>query len=97
MGGNFAHTSSYLQGRALSSPITFESTLVRPLHERCDASQLAGGGFNPAWCGEKDLDLLERYGLRRMLTDAPLSPALAEVHFDILFLWVDVATNTLIT
>jgi hypothetical protein len=39
------------------------------------ASQMAEGGFNVVWCGEKDLDLVDRHGLRAQLTDGLLSPA----------------------
>ncbi len=39
------------------------------------ATQMAKGGFNLVWCGEKDLDLVHRHGLRAQLTDGLLSPA----------------------
>jgi hypothetical protein len=39
------------------------------------AKQMAEGGFNLVWCGEKDLDLVHRHGLRAQLTDGLLSPA----------------------
>src|SRR4051812_35110821 len=39
------------------------------------ARQMKEGGFNVVWCGEKDLDLLEKHGLRGMLQDALLAPA----------------------
>jgi hypothetical protein len=39
------------------------------------ARQMAEGGFNVVWCGEKDLDLVHRHGLRGMLHDGLLSPA----------------------
>ena len=39
------------------------------------ATQLAEGGWNVVWCGEKDLDLVRRHGLRGQLTDALLTPA----------------------
>jgi hypothetical protein len=39
------------------------------------ATQMAEGGFNLVWCGEKDLDLVHRHGLRAQLTDALLTPA----------------------
>src|SRR6476659_5541810 len=37
--------------------------------------QMKEGGFNVVWCGEKDLDLLQKHGLRGMLQDALLAPA----------------------
>ena len=39
------------------------------------AQQMADGGFNVVWCGEKDLDLVRRHGLRGQLQDGLLSPA----------------------
>ncbi len=39
------------------------------------ATQMADGGFNVVWCHEKDLDLLQKHGLRGMLHDALLAPA----------------------
>lgn len=42
------------------------------------ARQMADGGFNLVWCGEKDLDLVHRHGLRAKLTDGLLSPATLE-------------------
>jgi hypothetical protein len=42
------------------------------------AAQMAEGGFNLVWCGEKDLDVAQRHGLRGQLTDGLLSPAALE-------------------
>jgi hypothetical protein len=42
------------------------------------ASQMSDGGFNLVWCGEKELDIAQRHGLRVLLTDALLSPATLE-------------------
>lgn len=39
------------------------------------ARQMAEGGFNLVWCGEKELEVLARNGLRALLTDGLLSPA----------------------
>lgn len=39
------------------------------------AKQMADGGFNVVWCGEKDLNLLQKHGLRGMMHDGLLSPA----------------------
>jgi hypothetical protein len=39
------------------------------------ARQMSEGGFNLVWCGEKELDVPARHGLRALLTDALLSPA----------------------
>jgi hypothetical protein len=39
------------------------------------ARQMAEGGWNVVWCGEKDLDLVHRHGLRAQLNDGLLSPA----------------------
>jgi hypothetical protein len=39
------------------------------------AAQMAEGGFNLVWCGEKDLDLVRRHGLRAQLQDSLLAPA----------------------
>jgi len=39
------------------------------------ATQMAEGGFNLVWCGEKELDVAQRHGLRGQLTDGLLSPA----------------------
>src|SRR5437763_3037306 len=36
--------------------------------------QMKEGGFNVVWCGEKDLDLLQKHGMRGMLQDALLAP-----------------------
>jgi hypothetical protein len=37
------------------------------------AKQLAGGGWSLVWCKEKDLDLVQRHGLRGMVTADLLS------------------------
>lgn len=42
------------------------------------ARQMAEGGFNVVWCGEQDLDLVQRHALRGMLRDGLLSPASLE-------------------
>jgi hypothetical protein len=42
------------------------------------ASQMADGGWNLVWCGEKDLDLVHRHGLRAQLQDPLLAPASLE-------------------
>jgi len=39
------------------------------------ARQMAEGGWNLVWCGEKDLDLVHRHGLRAQLNDGLISPA----------------------
>jgi len=39
------------------------------------AEQMAAGGWNLVWCGEKDLDLIERHGLRGQLGDPLISAA----------------------
>ena len=36
---------------------------------------MSDGGFNLVWCGEKELDVPARHGLRALLTDALLSPS----------------------
>ena len=42
------------------------------------AVQLAEGGWNLVWCSEKELDVVERHGLRGLLTDPLLTPAALE-------------------
>jgi hypothetical protein len=42
------------------------------------ARQMAQGGWNLVWCGEKDLDVLHRHGLRGQLQDSLLTPASLE-------------------
>lgn len=42
------------------------------------ARQMAEGGFNVVWCGEKDLDLLKSHRLRGMLHDPLIAPATLE-------------------
>ena len=39
------------------------------------AQQMAEGGFNVVWCGEHELDVVHRHGLRAQLRDGLLSPA----------------------
>lgn len=39
------------------------------------AKQMAEGGFNLVWCGENELDVAKRHGLRAQLQDGLLSPA----------------------
>jgi hypothetical protein len=39
------------------------------------AKQMADGGWNLVWCGEKQLDIAQRHGLRAQLNDALLAPA----------------------
>jgi hypothetical protein len=38
------------------------------------AQQMADGGFNLVWCGEKQLDVAQRHGLRAQLQDPLLAP-----------------------
>lgn len=45
-----------------------------PAMSEAVAAQMAAGGFNVVWCGEKDLDLLQKHGLRAMLRDELLRP-----------------------
>src|SRR5438477_5023920 len=42
------------------------------------AQQMAAGGFNLVWCGEKELDVVRRHGLRGQLQDSLLTPAALE-------------------
>ena len=42
------------------------------------ATQMAEGGFNLVWCGEQELDVAQRHGLRGQLTAGLLSPAALE-------------------
>lgn len=42
------------------------------------ATQMAEGGFNVVWCGEEDLDLVHRHGLRAQLANPLISPASLE-------------------
>ncbi len=42
------------------------------------ARQMAEGGWNLVWCGEKDLDVAQRHGLRAQLNDPLLTPAALE-------------------
>lgn len=39
------------------------------------AQQMAEGGWNLVWCGEKELDVAARHGLRAQLQDSLLTPA----------------------
>jgi hypothetical protein len=39
------------------------------------ARQMAEGGWNLVWCGEKELDVAQRHGLRAQLQDPLLAPA----------------------
>jgi len=45
-----------------------------PAMSEAVARQMAEGGFNVVWCGEKDLELLHRHGLCGMLHDPLISP-----------------------
>jgi hypothetical protein len=42
------------------------------------AQQMAEGGWNLVWCGEKELDVVRRHGLRAQLQDPLLAPAILE-------------------
>src|ERR1017187_341217 len=42
------------------------------------AAQMSEGGFNLVWCGEEELNVAQRHGLRAQLTDRLLSPATLE-------------------
>jgi hypothetical protein len=42
------------------------------------ATQMAEGGFNLVWCGEQELNMAHKHGLRAQLTDGLLSPATLE-------------------
>jgi len=42
------------------------------------AQQMAEGGWNVVWCGEKDLDVAQRHGLRAQLHDGLISPVSLE-------------------
>jgi len=46
-----------------------------PAMSEAVARQMAEGGWNVVWCGEKDLDLVHRHGLRAQLHDGLISPA----------------------
>jgi Beta-galactosidase len=46
-----------------------------PTMSDATARQMAEGGWNLVWCGEKDLDLVRRHGLRGQLQDPLLAPA----------------------
>ena len=46
-----------------------------PSMSEAAAKQLAEGGWNVVWCGEKDLDLLRQHGLRGQLQNSLLTPA----------------------
>ena len=46
-----------------------------PAMSEASTTQLAEGGWNLVWCGEADLDLVQRHGLRAQLTHPLLSPA----------------------
>src|SRR5688500_13039117 len=58
---------------AVGTPIV--TYYAGPAMSEAVAKQMAEGGFNVVWCGEKDLDLLQRHGLRGMLRDDLLAPA----------------------
>lgn len=45
-----------------------------PLNDKA-ATQLKEGGWNVVWCTEKELDVVQRHGLRGMLNDPVLYPA----------------------
>lgn len=49
-----------------------------PAITEATARQMAEGGWNLVWCGEKDLDLIQRHGLRGQLQDPLLAPASLE-------------------
>lgn len=49
-----------------------------PAMNEASATQMAEGGWNLVWCGEGDLDLIHRHGLRGQLTHPLLSPATLE-------------------
>lgn len=42
------------------------------------AQQMSEGGWNLVWCGEKELDVAARHGLRAQLQDGLLAPASLE-------------------
>ncbi|MCE5239369.1 hypothetical protein LLH23_12880 [bacterium] len=42
------------------------------------AQQMAAGNFNVVWCSEKQLDTVHKHGLRGMLRDGLLNPAVLE-------------------
>lgn len=46
-----------------------------PAMSEAVCKQMVEGGFNVVWCNEKDLDLLQKHGLRGMLHDPLLAPA----------------------
>ncbi len=46
-----------------------------PAMSNATAQQLAEGGWNLVWCGEQELDTVQRHGLRAMLQDGLLAPA----------------------
>jgi hypothetical protein len=39
------------------------------------AQQMAEGGWNLVWCKEQELDIVQRHGLRGMVTDGLFAPA----------------------
>lgn len=42
------------------------------------AQQMLEGGWNVVWCGEKELEVAQRHGLRAQLTDGLLAPAVLD-------------------
>jgi len=45
-----------------------------PSMTEATAKQMAEGGWNLVWCGEKELDIVHRHGLRAQLVDGLLAP-----------------------
>ncbi len=60
------------KGWAVGKPIV--TYWAGPAMTDTAAQQIADGKFNLVWCGEKELDVVQRHGLRAQLTDGLLTP-----------------------
>jgi len=67
---------------APAAPWTLGTPIVTywcgPSMSDATARQMAEGGWNVVWCGEKELDTVHRHGLRGQLQDPLLTPASLE-------------------
>ncbi len=68
-----AESASPLPAWSVGTPIV--TYWAGPAMSDAVARQMAQGGFNLVWCRDKDLDLVQRHGLRAQLQDGLLAPA----------------------
>jgi hypothetical protein len=77
--GGIAHSVLAVDSAVASPPWQVGTPIVTywagPSMTDATAQQMQEGGWNLVWCTEKELDVVQKHGLRGQLTDSLLAPA----------------------